>query len=117
MGDRFLMMENTWYSVIAPESCSSILWRSWDYKEQAAEALRLTARDLVEMRIADAIIAEPIGGAHRDQAATARSLKAAVLSSLNEIMSIEMSQLLEERQARYALIGVWETGNGALPSR
>lgn len=117
MGDRFLMMENTWYSVIAPESCSSILWRSWDYKEQAAEALRLTARDLVEMRIADAIVPEPVGGAHREPKAAADMLKSAILEALSELAAMSTEQMLEERQARYALIGVWETGNGALTSR
>ncbi len=117
MGDRFLMMENTWYSVIAPESCSSILWRSWDYKEQAAEALRLTARDLVELRIADAIVPEPVGGAHRNAKAASDMLRSAIVASLEELSNVDLEQLLEDRQARYALIGVWETGNGALPSR
>ena len=67
IGDRILMLENTWYSVISPESCSSILWRSWDYKEQAAESLRLTAPDLLEQKVIDRIVPEPLGGAHKDQ--------------------------------------------------
>ncbi|MEK9136902.1 MAG: acetyl-CoA carboxylase carboxyltransferase subunit alpha, partial [Bacteroidota bacterium] len=66
VGDRILMLENTWYSVISPESCSSILWRSWDYKEQAAEALQLTAPDLMKQKIIDAVVPEPLGGAHRN---------------------------------------------------
>ncbi|MGO9481244.1 MAG: acetyl-CoA carboxylase carboxyltransferase subunit alpha, partial [Candidatus Kryptoniota bacterium] len=66
VGDRILMLENAWYSVIAPESCSSILWKTWDYKEQAAEALRLTAKDLLEQKIIDMIVPEPVGGAHKN---------------------------------------------------
>ena len=79
VGDRILMLENTWYSVIAPESCSSILWRSWDYKEQAAEALKLTAPDLLEQKIIDRIVPEPLGGAHRDHQKIATILKAILI--------------------------------------
>ncbi len=110
MGDRLFMMENTWYSVIAPESCSSILWRSWDYKEQAAEALRLTARDNLELGIADGIIEEPVGGAHRDRQAAARSVKEQILKSLKELRKAPMKKLLENRSERYRKIGVWTTG-------
>lgn len=109
MGDRFLMMENTWYSVIAPESCSSILWKSWDYKEQAAEALRLTARDLVDAGIADSIIPEPVGGAHRSPAVAADLLKAALMQAIGETSALSLDQLLELRHQRYASMGVWET--------
>jgi len=109
MGDRLLMMENTWYSVIAPESCSSILWKSWDYKEQAAEALRLTARDLVDMGIADGIIQEPIGGAHRAPKEAAELLKTAVMAALNHIIHIPVDRLIELRHERYADIGVWSS--------
>ncbi len=109
MGDRFYMMENTWYSVIAPESCSSILWRSWDYKEQAAEALRLTASDALELRIADRIIEEPVGGAHRDPKGAADRLKKQILSSLNELGSTGIGELVKQRRERYDAIGVWET--------
>ena len=112
MGDRLLMMENTWYSVISPESCSSILWKSWDYKEQAAEALRLTAPDLVEMGIADGIIPEPVGGAHRDHAAAAALLKTALVESLAELRALPIDQLLERRHRRYASIGVYESAGG-----
>jgi acetyl-CoA carboxylase carboxyl transferase subunit alpha len=112
MGDRLLMMENTWYSVISPESCSSILWKSWDYKEQAAEALRLTAPDLVEMGIADGIIPEPVGGAHRDPAAAAALLKSALTEALAELRSMPIDQLLERRHRRYASIGVYESAGG-----
>ena len=79
VGDRILMLENTWYSVISPESCSSILWRSWDYKEQAAEALKLTAEDLLEQKIIDRIIPEPLGGAHKDHKNIAHTLKEELL--------------------------------------
>ncbi len=109
MGDHFLMMENTWYSVIAPESCSSILWKSWDYKEQAAEALRLTARDLVDLGIADSVIPEPVGGAHRNPRVAADLLKAALVGALNELTALPTDQLLERRADRYASIGVWTT--------
>lgn len=109
MGDRFLMMENTWYSVIAPESCSSILWKSWDYKEQAAEALRLTARDLVDAGIADSIIPEPVGGAHRSPAVAADLLKAALIEAITATMALPLDRLLELRHQRYANMGVWET--------
>jgi acetyl-CoA carboxylase carboxyl transferase subunit alpha len=113
MGDRFLMMENTWYSVIAPESCSSILWKSWDYKEQAAEALRLTARDLVDMGIADYIIPEPVGGAHRNPAVAAELLKATLVSALRELRAEPIPSLLEMRALRYESIGVWDTAQPA----
>ena len=75
MGNEVYMMENTWYSVISPESCSSILWKTWDYKEQAANALKLTATDLLELGIIDGIIPEPVGGAHRDCPGAAAALK------------------------------------------
>lgn len=109
MGDRFYMMENTWYSVIAPESCSSILWRSWDYKEQAAEALRLTAPDILELGISDGTIEEPVGGAHRDPEEAGRRVKERILSALNELRSVPVDRLLAERAERYRRIGVWTT--------
>ena len=85
VGDRILMLENCWYSVISPESCSSILWRSWDYKEQAAEALKLTAPDLFEQKIIDRIIAEPLGGAHKDHQEAAGILKLLWLKNFNSL--------------------------------
>lgn len=112
MGDRFLMMENTWFSVIAPESCSSILWKSWDYKEQAAEALRLTARDLEEIGIADTIIPEPVGGAHRNHELSSELLKKTVLPVLLELLSLPVERLLKERTLRYASIGIWSEPAG-----
>lgn len=109
MGDRFYMMENTWYSVIAPESCSSILWRSWDYKEQAAEQLRLTAPDILELGISDGIIAEPVGGAHRDHKAAADALKGQVAADLRELKNVPIDELLHRRSERYRKMGVWAT--------
>ena len=89
VGDKTLMMENTWYTVISPESCSSILWRSWDYKEQAAEALKLTAPDLLEQKIIDRIVPEPLGGAHRDHQKIATILKAILIDELKMLKKIK----------------------------
>ncbi len=97
VGDRILMMENAWYSVISPESCSSILWRSWDYKEQAAEALRLTAPDLVEQKIVDRIIKEPLGGAHRNPQEAAMILKNVLLEELKLLSKLKPEKLVERR--------------------
>lgn len=107
MGDKFLMLENTWFSVIAPESCSSILWKSWDFKEQAAEALKLTARDLLELGIANEIVPEPTGGAHCSHDRSAELLKRALVRTLRELTNRSMTELILERGARYASIGVW----------
>ncbi len=105
VGDRILMMENAWYSVIAPESCSSILWRSWDYKEQAAEALKLTAVDLLKEKIIDRIVPEPLGGAHRDPAATAQNLKEIILEELAALGRIKPDKLVEKRIAKFGAMG------------
>ena len=108
IGDRILMLENAWYSVIAPESCSSILWRSWDYKEQAAEALKLTATDLVEQGIVDRVIPEPLGGAHRDSAATAQTLKKTLLEELKKLMKLTPEKLVQQRIAKFSKMGAWK---------
>lgn len=108
MGDRLFMMENTWFSVIAPESCSVILWRSADYKEQAAEALRLTAPDLLELGISDGIIPEPVGGAHRDNEAAAERVKEQLLKTLKTLKRSSIDKLLVARSKKYRDIGVWE---------
>ena len=108
-GDRLLMIENAWYSVIAPESCSSILWRSWDYKEEAARALRLTAPDLVELGIIDTIIPETMGGAHRDPEAAFKAVGIAVGAALNELDPLSVEALLEERMQRLDQQGVFGT--------
>ncbi len=108
LGDRVFMLENTWYSVISPESCSSILWRSWDYKEQAAEMLKLTPQDMHSFGIVDGIIAEPIGGAHADPNAMAKTLKKSIKTQLNELVQIPIDQLIKQRIEKYASIGKYE---------
>ncbi len=108
VGDRILMLENTWYSVIAPESCSSILWRSWDYKEQAAEALKLTAPDLLEQKIIDRIVPEPLGGAHRDHQKIATILKAILIDELKMLKKIKPEKLVEQRIKKFGNMGEWE---------
>jgi len=105
VGNRILMLENCWYSVISPESCSSILWRSWDYKEQAAEALKLTAPDLLKQKIIDRIIEEPLGGAHKDHQAAAGILKSALLEELEKLVKIKPEKLIEERLEKFGSMG------------
>ena len=105
VGDRILMMENAWYSVIAPESCSSILWRSWDFKEQAAEALKLTAKDLLEQKIIDRIIPEPVGGAHKDQKAAAETLKKILIEEIESLRKIKPDKLVENRIEKFGAMG------------
>ncbi len=107
VGDRILMMENSWYSVISPESCSSILWRSWEYKEQAAEALQLTAPDLKKQGIIDEIMPEPLGGAHRNPEQSARVLKEAILQELKQLAKIRPEKLLERRIEKFSKMGLW----------
>jgi len=108
VGDRVLMLENTWYSVISPESCSSILWRSWEYKEQAAEALKLTAPDLLEQNIIDRIVPEPLGGAHHDHKAMANTLKSVLLEELNALKKIKPDKLMDNRIDKFGKMGVYE---------
>lgn len=105
VGDRILMFENCWYSVISPESCSSILWRSWDYKEQAAEALKLTAIDLLEQGIIDRIIPEPLGGAHKNHQQAADNLKKALLEELSELVKIKKDKLVQNRIDKFGSMG------------
>jgi len=107
VGDRVLMLENAWYSVISPESCSQILWRSWDYKEEAARALKLTAADLIEQRVIDAIVPEPRGGAHRDPHAAFDAAGRAVAAALAELDKLPTDQLLAERLAKFDAMGSW----------
>ncbi len=108
VGDRILMLQNTWYSVISPESCSSILWRSWEYKEQAAEALKLTAEDLLEQGIIDRIIPEPLGGAHKDHQQIAVTLKAALKEELAALLKIKPDKLVSNRLEKFGKMGVYE---------
>jgi acetyl-CoA carboxylase carboxyl transferase subunit alpha len=105
VGDRILMMENAWYSVIAPESCSSILWRSWDFKEQAAEALKLTAVDLLQQKIIDRIIPEPVGGAHKNPSAAAEALKKAIVEELAILSKVKPDKLVDSRIAKFGAMG------------
>lgn len=105
VGDRILMLENCWYSVISPESCSSILWRSWDYKEQAAEALKLTAGDLLEQKIIDRIIPEPLGGAHKNPQSAALNLKEALIEEINKLVKIKPDKLVESRIEKFGRMG------------
>lgn len=107
VGDRVLMLENAWYSVIAPESCSSILWRSWDFKEQAAEALKLTAPDLQQFGIIDRIVPEPTGGAHRAPIVIFETLKNIFVEELKILMSKDLQTLVQERRDKFAGMGVW----------
>ncbi|MGB2868994.1 MAG: acetyl-CoA carboxylase carboxyltransferase subunit alpha [Bacteroidota bacterium] len=108
VGDRILMFENSWYSVIAPESCSSILWRSWDYKEQAAEALKLSASDLVEQGIVDRIVPEPFGGAHRDPEQAATTLKKILVEELRALKKIKPDKLVLQRVEKFSKMGAWK---------
>jgi acetyl-CoA carboxylase carboxyl transferase subunit alpha len=107
VGDRILMLENCWYSVISPESCSSILWRSWEYKEQAAEALKLTAPDLLEQGIVDRIIKEPLGGAHKNHKEVTDNLKAALIEELDELIKIKPEKLVDNRIEKFGKMGVF----------
>ncbi len=107
VGDRILMLENCWYSVISPESCSSILWRSWDYKEQAAEALKLTAPDLLEQGIIDRIIQEPLGGAHKNHKEAADYLKSALIEELDLLIKIKPDKLVDNRIEKFGKMGVF----------
>jgi acetyl-CoA carboxylase carboxyl transferase subunit alpha len=108
MGNEVYMMENTWYSVISPESCSSILWKTWDYKEQAASALKLTATDLLELKIIDGIISEPLAGAHRDYDAAAEAVKKQIVKSFKTLSKKSSDALIEERIAKYAAMGQYQ---------
>ncbi|MFC5408117.1 acetyl-CoA carboxylase carboxyltransferase subunit alpha [Larkinella bovis] len=106
IGDRVLMLENTWYSVISPENCSTILWRSWDYKEQAAEAMKLTARDMEKNRLVDGIIEEPQGGAHTDPAAMAARIKKVILDTIEELTNLTPEERIDQRIEKFCSMGV-----------
>ena len=108
VGDKVLMLENTWYSVISPESCSSILWRSWEYKEQAADALKLTAPDMKKLKLVDNIIKEPLGGAHTDRAATFKAVKEAIEKNYEELKNLSPKDLVNQRMDKYLAMGVYK---------
>lgn len=105
VGDRILMLENCWYSVISPESCSSILWRSWEYKEQAAEALKLTAPDLLPLKVIDRIVPEPLGGAHKSHSEMGEVLKNVIIDELNTLSKIKPDKLVQSRIDKFSAIG------------
>ncbi|MGI2298448.1 acetyl-CoA carboxylase carboxyltransferase subunit alpha [Candidatus Cardinium hertigii] len=105
IGDYVLMLEHAWYSVITPESCSSILWKSWDYKEQAAEMLQVTANDMSNFRLIDGLIKEPIGGAHRDLPTAAALIKESILAHLEKLSSQSIERLVQARIDKFCAMG------------
>jgi acetyl-CoA carboxylase carboxyl transferase subunit alpha len=108
VGDKVMMLENTWYSVISPESCSSILWRSWEFKEQAAEALKLTAPDMKKLKLVDEIIKEPLGGAHTDREKTFLSVRDAIVKTYDSLKNLSPKELVKKRMDKYANMGVFK---------
>ncbi|TPE45773.1 acetyl-CoA carboxylase carboxyltransferase subunit alpha [Pontibacter mangrovi] len=106
IGDRVMMLENTWYSVISPESCSSILWRSWNYKEQAAEALKLTAKDMLQNKLIDGIIKEPLGGAHLNPDKMMQTLKKELVKLIDEVGTMDAEERIMERIEKFSNMGV-----------
>jgi acetyl-CoA carboxylase carboxyl transferase subunit alpha len=108
VGDRVLMLENTWYSVISPESCSSILWRSWEFKEQAAEALKLTASDMKKLTLIDQIVKEPLGGAHSDREKTYLTVASEIHKVYHELKDLSPKDLVEKRMLKYSKMGVFK---------
>ncbi len=113
VGDRILMLENSWYSVISPESCSSILWRSWDFKEDAAHALKLSATDLIKVGVIDEIIAEPVGGAHRDPDETYRSVGTAITKALADLDGLSPRELIDARIDKFDKMGKYRVAETA----
>ncbi|GGF06914.1 acetyl-CoA carboxylase carboxyltransferase subunit alpha [Hymenobacter cavernae] len=106
IGDRVLMLENTWYSVISPENCSTILWRSWDYKEQAAEAMKPTAKDMMEAKLVDGIVKEPLGGAHTAPQKMVETLKKTLVKALDELEALPTEERISQRIDKFAAMGV-----------
>ena len=105
VGDKISMLENTWYSVISPESCSSILWRSWDHKEEAAEALKLTAKDMLKNKLIDKVIPEPLGGIHRDPDKASKFLKKAITKELKSLLDVPIENLIKDRHEKLRSFG------------
>jgi acetyl-CoA carboxylase carboxyl transferase subunit alpha len=106
IGDKVLMLENTWYSVISPESCSSILWRSWNFKEKAAEALKLTAQDMSKNGLIDGVIKEPVGGAHRNPTEIFETVKTEILFHLRNLRNLKNEERINQRIEKFAAMGV-----------
>jgi len=107
IGDKIMMLENTWYSVISPESCSSILWRSWDFKEEAANVLKLTPKDMKENKLIDKIIKEPLGGAHQNRDKIFNTVKKEIISTFQDLKKQKIKDLLENRLKRFTEMGVF----------
>ena len=108
VGDKVVMMENTWYTVISPESCSSILWRSWDKKQTAAEQLKLTGKDMLGFGLVDEVIPEPLGGAHWDYDGAAEILKNYLSKTINDLKQISPQQRVDDRIKKFGKMGFWE---------
>ncbi|MCS6789661.1 MAG: acetyl-CoA carboxylase carboxyltransferase subunit alpha [Bacteroidia bacterium] len=108
VGDKIYMLENSWYSVISPESCASILWRSWEYKEKAAEALHLSAQDNLKLSTIDEIISEPLGGAHKNPTVVFRAVREKILQDLPPLLSLAPDELIDRRLQKYAGMGRWQ---------
>jgi acetyl-CoA carboxylase carboxyl transferase subunit alpha len=106
IGDKVLMLENSWYSVISPENCSTILWRSWNYKEQAAELLKLTGKDMLKLKLIDGIIKEPLGGAHTDVKTIAATVKKTILDNYNELNKLSAIERINQRIDKFSAMGV-----------
>lgn len=115
VGDKVLMMENTWYTVISPESCSSILWRSWDKKETAAEQLRLTGTDMLNFGLVDDVVPEPLGGAHWDYDEAATLLKNYLIPAIRELQQIPAQERVQKRIEKFGRMGFWEETNNSIP--
>lgn len=115
VGDKVLMMENTWYTVISPESCSSILWRSWDKKETAAEQLRLTGTDMLNFGLVDDVVPEPLGGAHWDYDEAATLLKNYLIPAIRELQQIPAQERVQKRIEKFGRMGFWEETNSSIP--
>ena len=105
IGDKVLMLEHTWYSVISPESCSSILWRSWDYKEQAAEALKLTGKDMLKNKLIDGIIKEPLGGAHAEPEKMFKTLKREIKKNISSLADLSDQERIDIRTEKFSTMG------------
>ena len=108
VGNKVFMMENTWYTVISPESCSSILWRSWEYKEQAADALKLTGDDMKRLKLIDGIIKEPVGGAHSNREGAFEAVKNTILTSFEELKDLSEREIVSTRMDKYSQMGVYK---------
>ena len=106
VGDHVLMLNNSWYSVISPENCSTILWRSWDFKEKAADALKLTAKDMKKNKLVDRIIKEPLSGAHSEPEKTFKIVKKEILNSLNELQKLSKDKLIKKRMDKFCDMGI-----------